>query len=234
MTAIKDAFAKAGMDTGKLDLRAAATEALDAAKGNVARAATRFSAVLKSKGELREAIALDYLQRLAAEPPQPAAAEQPQAQPSATPAAGSIKVKEHKVRQHRRRTHEEREAALRSAGHAAASMAGAYDRQIDGRPIGELRWGELQALRHNNAFNAASYLRYGNEATANFILLDKLEAHVRVTDHSSKVKDVIGEAQLQVLSDEADVEAPRLIGEGMQAWVTWLETQRDNRRAIAP
>lgn len=229
MTAFKDAFAKAGMNTGKLDLRAAANEALEAAKGNVARAATRFSAVLKSKGELREAVALDYLERLAADqlgeaPPEPASIE---------PAAGSVKVSAYKVPPHRRRTHAEREAALQGAGRAAASMATAYDRQIDGRAIGELRWGELQALRHNNAFNAASYLRYGTEATANFILLDKIEAHCRVDDHATKVRDVISEVQLRVLSEEADAEAPRLIGTGMEAWVNWLEQQR-GQKAIAP
>ena len=229
MTAIKDALAKAGMDTGKLDLRAAATEALDAAKGNVERAVLRFAAILAKRSELREAIARDYLDRLAAE----RGLQQPEETIDA-PAAGSIKVREHKVRQHRRRTHEERQAALQGAGRAAASMATAYDRQIDGRSIGDLRWGELQALRHENAINAASYLRFGTEATANFILLDKIEAHVRVTDHGTKVKDVISEAQLQLLADEADGEAPRWIGAGMQAWIVWLEQQRNNQKAIAP
>jgi hypothetical protein len=228
MTAMKDAFAKAGVDTKAHDLRSAALDALNVAKGNVARAATRFSAMLKTKGELREAIARDYLERLAGEraPDKPAA-------PIVEPSAGSVKVTAYKVPQHRRRTHAEREAALASAGRAAASMATAYDQQIDGHAIGELRWGELQALRHSNAFNAASYLRFGTEATANFILLDKIEAYCRVDDHSTKVRDVISEAQLQALAEEADVEAPRLIGAGMEAWVNWLEQQRGQRGAIA-
>jgi hypothetical protein len=223
MTAMKDAFRKAGVDTEKLSLRSAANEALDAALGNVARAVPRFAAMLK-RGELREAIAREYLERVAAERGHA---------PVETPTTGSIEVREHRVKKHRRRTHDEREAALQSAGHAAASMATAYDRQIDGRPIGDLAWGELQALRHENAINAASYLRFGTEATANFILLDKIEAHCRVTDHGMKVKDAISEEQLRMLIEQADDEAPRWIGAGMQAWIGWLEQQR-SQKLISP
>jgi hypothetical protein len=48
-----------------------------------------------------------------------------------------------------------------------------------------------------------------------------------------KIRDVISAAQLQALAEEADVEAPRMIGAGMEAWVNWLETQRGQRGAIA-
>jgi hypothetical protein len=237
MTAMKDAFAKAAkIDPKLLDLKAAAVQALEATKHNMRRATTRFAATLAQRRELREAIALDFLQRVATEKEIDTKDTAPTATPKVKeqPADGSVKVTAYKVPSYRRRTHEEREAALASAGRAAVSMASAYDRQIDGRSIGELRWGELQAMRHQNAFNAASYLRFGTEATANFILLDKIEAYCRVTDHSTKVKDTISEAQLQMLSDEADTEAPRLIGEGMQAWVSWLEQQRKPQEAIAP
>jgi hypothetical protein len=236
MTAMKDAFAKAAkIDPKLLDLKAAAVQALEATKHNLRRATTRFAATLAQRRELREAIAADFLQRVAAEKgidtKDTAATATPKVKEQ--PADGSVKVTAYKVPSYRRRTHEEREAALQSAGRAAASMASAYDRQIDGRSIGELRWGELQAMRHQNAFNAASFLRFGTEATANFILLDKIEAYCRVDDHSMKIRDVISAAQLQALAEEADVEAPRMIGAGMEAWVNWLETQRGQRGAIA-
>ena len=60
MTIMKDAFTKAGADTKRLELRAAAREALEAAKGNADRAALRFSAILKKRGELLETLALEY------------------------------------------------------------------------------------------------------------------------------------------------------------------------------
>ena len=223
MTAMKDAFAKAGADTKALELRAAANDALEAAKGNAERAALRFVAILKKRSELLETLAFDYLKRLAAERGLP--------EPAAAIAPIGHRVREHKVREYHRRSHAEREAALQGAGRVAASLRTAYDRQIDGRSLGELRWGELQALRHQHAIDAASFLRFGTQATADFLLLDKIEAHCRVDDHTTKVREAIGEEQLRALSEEADAEAPRLISAGMQRYIATLE--QDRQKALS-
>src|SRR5262249_18004644 len=101
MTAIKDAMTKAGIDTVRAELFSLASQALRAHSGDPAKAVPKFSNLLRRRPDLLDALALDFLCRVAADMGMPA----------------NVKVRAHKVRAHERhrpRTLKEKDAALRS------------------------------------------------------------------------------------------------------------------------
>jgi hypothetical protein len=201
------------------DLDTIARAALAAAKGNTVRAATRMVRAVKGRPELLEQLAIFYLSRMDEVGPDAGAASLP----DNIVRGGAKRVLVH---EHRRRTPNERTAALVAGGHAAEAMMSSFDRQIDGRRIGDLRWGELKRLEQNLAIAAASYLRLGNDSTEDFILLGKIEAHCAVSDHGTLVRDAISAAQLQQFIDEAHAEAPHWVSAGMQSYIASLEEKR--------
>lgn len=217
MTAIKDAMKKAGFDTASAELRALALEALRHHKGDIAKAAPKLAATLRKRGDLLEAVARDVLL---------------QAQATGAPpvkVSGST-IPEHDRRAHRRqlpRSTEDKAAALRVAGEHVEALRSVFDRRLtDGRSIGELAWGELRRMVHDNAMDAASHLRLGTYAAENVIILDKIEAHASVDDHTTKVREIIPEAQLHQFIEDARIEAPRLIELGMHRFARTLEDRR--------
>ena len=187
------------------DLMTTASKILLANKRNPAKALKDFIRVLLARRDLLEELALDYLKRLAADMPKP---------------TGRGTVKAHPVRQHRRRTKEERAAAVAAELTAAGAIFNI--RKIDGRPIGDLRWGELRKLVADHASDAASYLRQGTEATADAILLKKISDFAQVTDHSQRIREVVSEKDLVRLDREAAIEAPRVIEIGMRDYADKL------------
>jgi hypothetical protein len=214
VTAFKDAFEKAGMNTAGAELYKLATDALRGHGGSAEKTATKFCQMLKKREDLLRALALEFLRGVAADMGTQAPAS-----------IKNIKVREHK--RHRPRSEEERTGALIAAGTAVEALRSIFDeRHIDGRPIGDLRWGELQGMVHTNANNAASYLRLGTEATENAILLDKIEAFAQVEDHSRKIRQVLSAADLERLAVEARREAPRLVELGMKYYATTIEQRR--------
>jgi hypothetical protein len=215
VTAFKDAFEKAGMNTAGAEAYKLGVDALRGHGGSAERAAPKFCNMLRKRNDLLNALAVEFLRWVAIDmgtQPRPVSIK-------------NIKVREHK--RHRPRSEEERTGALIAAGTAVEALRSIFDeRHIDGRPIGDLRWGELQGMVHTNANNAASYLRLGTEATENAILLDKIEAFAQVEDHSRKVRQVLSAADLERLDGEARREAPRLVELGMKYYATTIEQRR--------
>jgi hypothetical protein len=193
------------------ELRKLAIEALRAHRGDPTAALAKFAAMLRKRNDLLDAIAFDYLQSIQRkekiEPPPP---EKP------------VKVREH--RRQRQRTKEERNAALSVAARQVEVLGSIFDqRQINGRPIGDMRWGELTRECRDNALNAASYLRLGAEATENALLLKKIHDFAVVDDHARKIRDVINAEQLDRLSQEARRETPHMIEIGMRQYAHAIE-----------
>jgi hypothetical protein len=188
------------------DLITTARKLLLAHKNDPAKAMKEFVHTLLARRELLDALAFDYLSRLAQGAPKPK--------------HGSRRVRAHKVRPHRRRTKHEHAAAV--AAELTAANAIFNTRRIGGRPIGDLRWGELRSLVAEQALDAASYLRQGTEATTDAILLKKMFDHAEVDDQSLRVREVIGAKDLARLDREAQLEAPRIIERGMHDYADRL------------
>lgn len=217
MTAIRDALTRAGINTAGIELKKMATEALRSNGGSVEQATVKMTRSMRKRDDLLAALVRDFLQRVAAETPVAAREKK-------------VDVREHK--RQRPRTAAERSGALVAAGTAVQALRSIFEQRIiDGRPIGDLRWGELRAMVHANASSAASYLRLGTEATENAILLDKIEAFAQVEDHSTKIRQVLTAQDLERLDAEAQREAPRLVEMGMRYYTTTVEQRRSREIA---
>jgi hypothetical protein len=132
------------------DLISTARKLLLANKGDPAKALKEFTRALLARRELLDALAFDYLSRLAQGAPKPK--------------QDSRRVRTHKVRQHRRRTEEEHAAAV--AAELTAANAIFNTRRIGGRPIGDLPRGELRTLVAEHAIDAATTGRARERAGA--------------------------------------------------------------------
>src|SRR5262249_20242724 len=69
MTAMKDAMKKAGVDTARAELLTKAADVLRAHGGDATKATAKFSGMLHKRPDLLDALALDYLRRVAADMP---------------------------------------------------------------------------------------------------------------------------------------------------------------------
>jgi hypothetical protein len=209
MTAIRDALTKAGIDTAGAELRTRAREALKLNRGNVGVAADKLTALLMKtkRRDLVGALVLQYVQRIAAEP-EVVAENAVDARPK------DVTVKQHD--RHRKRTTAEREAALRVAGITAEAINDALGYRVNGRRVGDLAWAELGTMVHDNAKDAASFLRLGTEATANALLLFKIKNHAQVEDQTMTIRQVISADAMQSMIDAAYAEAPRVVKLGME------------------
>jgi hypothetical protein len=188
-----------------------AAEVLQQNGNDPEKALPKFDAALKKRDDLRHAVLFDYLQRL-----QPAKPR--------TPRVKSVHVDEHRRR--RPRSDEERKGELMSAAHHGEVLRSVFEHEVNNRPVGKFRWGELTLAVRENAYNAASYLRLGTEATANALLLDKIHGHASVDDHEKLVNQVLSPKQLQAYLDEARREAPLRIEEGMHRYAASLEVSQ--------
>lgn len=180
--------------------------------GDAEKALPKFDAALKQNDGLRHAVLFDYLSRV-----QPQKSER-------KPRNKNVHVDEH----HRRkpRSEAERQGEMAAAAHHGEVLRSVFEHQVNDRPVGKFRWGELTLAVRENAYNAASYLRQGTEATANALLLDKIHGHARVDDHEKLVNEIISAKQLQVYLDEARREAPLRIEDGMHRYAASLEASR--------
>jgi len=188
------------------DLMTIARKLLLDNKRDPAKALKEFTHALLANRDLLEWLALDYLKRLAAN------------LPKSESDRGTVKA--HPVREHRRRTKEERAASIAAELTAAGAIFNI--RKIKGRPIGDLRWGELSKLVADFAVDAASFLRQGTDATTDALLLKKVFDFAQVDDHSRRVREVIGGNELARLDREAQMEAPRIIEKGMRDYADKL------------
>jgi hypothetical protein len=186
------------------ELHAIAADAIKAAKGDKLRAAMRLMTTLRGRPDLLEALALDYLERVSADM-------------MSEPSPAATKPRVAKVRAHERRTPSQRAAALRSRGEVAAAVLTAYDYKIDGRPIGDIRWGELQTLYEKKLNSGVSFLRLGTEEIAQFLLLGKMMRHCQVDDPSTFARNVLSIGVIENYIDESLIEVPNWISMGMDA-----------------
>jgi hypothetical protein len=194
------------------DLAKAAAHVLQQNHDNLEKALPKFDALLKTRDDLRLALLFDYLSRL-----------QPAKKPSGRRAkrAKPVHVDEH--HRSKPRSDEERKGEMAAAAHHVEVLRAVFEHQVNGRPVGKFRWGELTMAVMKNAFNASSYLRQGTEATANALLLAKIYGHARVVDHQRLVDEILSPIQLRIYIDEARAEAPLRIEEGMHRYATSLE-----------
>jgi hypothetical protein len=229
MTAIEDAMKKAGMKTGESELYVAACDALRLHGGNAAKAATKFARMLRGRTDLLELLAREYLARVAldmtstkGDEATAQAAEPQKAHPKKS--TGKVKVSGYDVQPYQRRTPEQR--AAETAAWLTSADAVFETRRINDTALGDLRWRELRALVHENALNAASYLRLGTEATEIAILLDKIDSYAVVSEEEKKVRDIVPAKVLVQFIDEARVEAPQLVEAGMRLYAKHVEQRR--------
>lgn len=218
------------MKNPRAELRGLALETLKIHAYNVARAAPRFTDKIKPRSDLLDALVFDYLSWVASgKRPKP-------------PSEDDVKVKGAIISKHQRGAHKrarprtlaEKTAALHVAETEVDALRSIYDqRKIDGRPIGDLAWGELRTMVHFNAISAGSLLRLGNEATENALLLDKIEGYAMVQDHLTKIREIVPEAELQRFIEEARQEAPRVVEIGMRNYATLIESHRGRTKEIS-
>lgn len=193
------------------DLAKSAAEVLQASNNDAEKALPKFDALLKKRDDLRHALLFDYLSRL-----------QPEKPPA--PRVKNVHVGEHRRR--KPRSEDERKGEMAAAAHHGEVLRNVFEHHVNDRPIGQFRWGELTLAVRDNAYNAASYLRLGTEATANALLLDKIHGHARVEDHEKRVKEILNAKQLQAYLEEARREAPLRIEEGMHRYAASLEASQ--------
>ena len=221
MTAMADAMKKAGVNTATSGVYTVACEHLKQAGNSPQKAASAFARVLRGRSDFLLVVAQHYLTSVAADmagkPDDRTVEKESVADPGPKPSARRLIP----VREHKRRTPEQ-VAAEKQAW--AASAAAIYDtRQVNGMPIGSIKWHELQAICHDNAMSAASYLRLGTEATENALLLNKISAYAVVSEMDRTVRDVVPAEVVARLADEARVEAPHLIETGMRLYADHVE-----------
>ena len=220
MTALR----KAGLDTVAIELEREARDCLGRNNNDAQRALLAMVRLVEQRRDLLGALVLDYLKRLGHSPgdahplaAETAAAGQARSDSQNTIAGGGTNgrstVRAHKVREYKRRT-----ASQKTAARLAIQVAaGVYDRRIDGRPIGDVTWGELRELGRERGYNAVSYFRYGEAAAADAFLIRKLLSYAQVDDMSKRVRDVVPEDVLARLDREAFAALPRVITRTMES-----------------
>ena len=224
-TTMTTALRKAGLNTVAIELEREARACLARNNNDVQRALLAMVKLVEQRRDLLGALVLDYLKRLShsagdAHPlaAETAAAGQARSDSQNTIAGGGTSngrstVRAHKVREYKRRT-----ASQKTAARLAIQVAaGVYDRRIDGRPIGDITWGELRALGRERGFNAVSYFRYGEAAAADAFLIRKLLSYAQVDDMTRRVRDVVPEDVLAKLDREAFAALPRVITRTMES-----------------
>lgn len=190
-----------------------ATLALQKSSGDVEKALPHFvKAVTAAK--LIDNLAREYLRQVEwrGEGQKLDDAQAARAEPTPTD-FGSIKVREHDVRQHRRRTHAEKEAAEKAM---LASADAVFEMQINGRALGSIAIGELQALKRDLVADASHKLMLGAEQVRNAVLAELIEQHGNVQDQLTRVRDAVSASTLNALVRQAEQEAPRRIAEAMR------------------
>ena len=179
--------------------------------GSAKAALPHFVKALLKQRDLLDALALDFLQDVAADTKP--SREQPK-----------VKVSTYNVPEHGRRTPSQVLAAKEAAALQATAIFDAI--QIDGQSIGNIKWRELIPLARDKAGSGASHFRLGTHDTEIAVLLLSIEAYTQVSDEETTVREAVPPAVLARLVDEARVAAPRLIEESMAMHRRRIEEQR--------
>lgn len=195
----------------KRDVRTLATKALYAADGNVDDAVRRLNTAIANNAEgsrLLAAITVLFVEQLKASMPP---------------------IKPIRVKQHRRskpRTEEQKAATLIGMAATSRAIMTAFDRHMDGRRLGDIRWGELTTVRERLVVSLINALQVGRLEVENIILIDKIIAHIRVPDHTIKIADAVSAKQLEEFTEQARAEAPGWAARGVHAYIASLQEAR--------
>ena len=181
-----------------------AIQVLKESDDNVEKALPKFNKLLLANPVMLNELSRPYLQAIS---------------------PGSIKVREHKVRPHRRRTPEERQAAL--IGTAKVTAQQIYRMTVAGRPLGDIRFGELASLKQQHVREATNNLMLGIKQVETAILFEKITEHC-TAEPDTKIRDAIKPDVLQRLVSEAQHEAPQRTELGMRRAAEVME----NRNAL--
>lgn len=227
-TAFRAAFEKAGLDTVAAELAKLTAEALRLHGNDPTKALPKFKRVVRKREDLLDVLLLEHLRRAVQAAATAPTTTLPEPAPDKRPF--SVKVGEHRRRH--QRSEEERAAELVAAANQSEILRSVFEFPVNDRAIGDFAWGELSLAVRDNAYNAASFLRQGTEATAAAILLDKIHAHARVDDHSKLVRQILTAKTLQGYIDEARAEAPKKIEDGMRQYAASLESASAQMEAL--
>lgn len=202
-----------------------ATAALQKNGGDIETALPHFLRAVREAKQIDD-LARDYLRRIVGRGEGHGWIETQKWDADPTPPhdVGSIKVREHDVRQHRRRTQAEKEAAEKAM---MASADAVFEMQINGRAIGNIAIGELQALKRDLVADASQKLMLGTEQVRNAVLAELIEQHGHVEDQLTRVRDAVSASTLNSLVKQAEQEAPRRIAEAMRHAAAAIEHAKE-------
>src|SRR5262245_12031452 len=144
---MRSAFQKAGVNTAAIELQQKAVESMRLHNGDTVKAAKKLWRVVAKSEELGEELTAYYLLRL-----------DPLLFRTAAPRP--VAVKNHRRSKPRKyRTQEEKDAEMRAIDLIVNARENGYGFRVGGRPIGDIRWGELLPLAKDEAFLAAGHIR---------------------------------------------------------------------------
>jgi hypothetical protein len=189
-------------DSAALRLRAAAIEALEAAGGDVDKAAHKLDRALADKSDLRIALLADYLRPLTKSPLKP----QPPLELASRRRKGS----------HRRPIRIAPTAAQKAGEMEAAVRREAlvFQRKVrGGKLLAEIRVRELRALVQESGHAAGSFVSRGYEDAVDAFLCRKLADHCVATDPDAIVIDIVNGAVATKMLKDAQRDAAQFIAE---------------------
>jgi len=204
-TALAAAFAKAGMNAAEARLRGLAADALKKHHRNIGRALPTFEAAIDDDPDLIRAALLHYLCRVDAEAVAGQTSFDPQRShagdrhpPLANQNSGAVAARNgaghfgqdtpaFAARPVREPSPQERAIAGTAAARLALTILDTF-RVRDGRPIGDVRYGELDRLRGLNAMEAA--------------VIRQIQDHAKAP-HDARVRDVVKATDLNRMIQKA-------------------------------
>jgi hypothetical protein len=177
------------------DLREFATRLLEKHGGDIEKTANALDGMVQKDEELRLAIVIDWLARMA---PAPAHSRQRRG-PHRTP-----------IKRRTTPTKDQKAAAIRAETKLASTLI--FDRVMrGGQRLGDIKCSELEVLMHKSiecciGFNARGY-EDGVDAVGYRLLAEHIAEHITVTDPFATVRDVVKPAIASKIFEKAKIEA---------------------------
>jgi hypothetical protein len=221
-TSIGGALKKAGFDTAANELRVAAVNLLNENKNDPAKILTGFVKKVQRRPELLGALALDYLKRVASDLGHAgAAAQKTNAENAAGGRAPAAAQPRHASSGSKSLTTKDkainRAAMMRSVGLI-------YDRRkINGAPIGDLHWRELDAAISERVAVVGSTVLSTLQEAADALLMYKIRNFAQVPDADARVRDIVPVEVLEQFDREAREQAPAALNTAVVATVSSLQ-----------
>jgi hypothetical protein len=221
-TSIGAALKKAGLDTVANELRVAAVNLLNDNKNDPTKVLTGFVKKIQRRPELLGGLALDYLKRISNDlgrvhadahtlRAKTAAAGQRGLDAQSRNASGGTKSPTARDKAINRT------AMMRSVGLI-------YDRRrINGAPVGDLHWRELDAAIEERIAVVGSTVLSTLQETADTLLMCKIRSYARVPNTDARVRDIVPANVLEQFDREAREQAPAALNTAVVATVASLQ-----------